>query len=105
DSGRNEAFFSLCATVPGGGTWHKICFGELVARMQTGAMRSLVALGLLSLGCGSLDPALAPQPKDLRINEVVSNNEGVWIDERGEADDYVELYNASDHDVRLSDYV
>jgi hypothetical protein len=73
--------------------------------MQTGAWRSFLAAAAVTLGCGSLDPALAPQPKDLRINEVVSNNEGVVIDELGEADDYVELYNASDHTVRLSDYV
>jgi hypothetical protein len=58
----------------------------------------------LSIGCGELDPALVPQPLDLRINEVVSKNEGVFIDERGEADDYVELYNASDHAISLADY-
>ncbi|HEX5100209.1 MAG TPA: lamin tail domain-containing protein, partial [Polyangiaceae bacterium] len=58
-----------------------------------------------ALGCGSVDPAQAPQPKDLRINEVVSNNEGVYVDERGEADDYVELINVSDHTLRLSEYV
>jgi hypothetical protein len=57
------------------------------------------------VGCGSFDPSRAPQPLDLRINEVVSNNEGVWVDEQGEADDYVELYNASDHVVHLSEYV
>jgi hypothetical protein len=59
----------------------------------------------LLLACGSIDPAQAPQPHDLRINEVVSNNEGVYVDELGEADDYVELMNTSSHTVRLSDYV
>jgi hypothetical protein len=63
-----------------------------------------LSLLALCLGCGELDPALAPQPLDLRINEVVSDNEGVFIDELGEADDYVELYNASDHAIVLSDY-
>ena len=45
------------------------------------------------------DPTPKPEPTpplvDLRINEVVSNNEGVWVDEVGETDDYIELYNAS----------
>ena len=52
-------------------------------------------------------PVEKPPPKkpvDLRINEVVSNNEGVWIDEAGETDDYVELFNASDHALALGDY-
>src|SRR4051794_19813774 len=60
---------------------------------------------LACVGCGSFDPSPAPQPLELRINEVVSNNEGVWVDEQGEADDYVELYNASDHVLHLSEYV
>ena len=55
------------------------------------------------LACGSLDPE-ALGPKELRINEAVSDNEGVWLDERGETDDYVELYNASDRTLALSDY-
>src|SRR5690348_14306116 len=66
--------------------------------------RRLVVLFALTAACGKLDPALLPQAADLRINEVVSNNEGVFVDERGEADDYVELYNASDHALTLSDY-
>ena len=65
---------------------------------------SFVLVGL-ALGCGSLDPEALPQPRELRINEVVSDNEGVFIDELGETDDYVELYNASDRTLRLSDYV
>jgi hypothetical protein len=69
------------------------------------AMRSvLVSASIFWLaGCGSLDPD-ALGPKELRINEVVSDNEGVWLDERGETDDYVELYNASDRTLALSDY-
>jgi hypothetical protein len=65
---------------------------------------TFVAAGL-ALGCGSLDPEALPQARELRINEVVSDNEGVFIDELGETDDYVELYNASDRTLRLSDYV
>ena len=65
----------------------------------------LVAPSLaLFVGCGSLDPEALPYPAELRINEVVSKNEGVWIDEAGETDDYVELFNASDHTLDLSNY-
>ena len=38
----------------------------------------------------------------LRINEVASDNDGVEIDELGETDDYVELYNDSDHALDLA---
>lgn len=64
-----------------------------------------VAAAGFALGCGSLDPEALPQPRELRINEVVSDNEGVFIDELGETDDYVELYNASDRPLWLPDYV
>jgi hypothetical protein len=59
----------------------------------------------LALGCGSLDPEALPYPSELRINEVVSDNEGVWLDEAGETEDYVELFNASARTLRLSDYL
>jgi hypothetical protein len=35
----------------------------------------------------------------------MSQNEGVWIDEAGEADDWLELVNRSDHSVSLADCV
>jgi hypothetical protein len=44
-------------------------------------------------------------PVDLRINEVVSQNEGVWVDDVGETDDYIELINASSETRDLSQYV
>ncbi|MBN1607193.1 MAG: lamin tail domain-containing protein [Polyangiaceae bacterium] len=62
-------------------------------------------LALPLLACG--EPSRqAPDafPRDLRFNEIVSDNEGVWVDELGETDDYVELYNASDHSLELGDY-
>jgi hypothetical protein len=41
---------------------------------------------------------------DLVINEVMSQNEGAWIDENGEADDWLELVNRSDRMLDLSNY-
>jgi hypothetical protein len=38
----------------------------------------------------------------LRVNEVVSDNDGVEIDELGETDDYVELYNAGKKPLELA---
>lgn len=75
--------------MPWHGTWHKICFVEVqVTPIHASVRWLLVAFASsLTLGCGSLDPAREPQPNDLRINEVVSNNEGVYVDELGEADD------------------
>jgi pyruvate phosphate dikinase-like enzyme/lamin tail-like protein len=41
---------------------------------------------------------------DLVINEVMSQNEGAWIDEQGEADDWLELVNRSGRTLALADY-
>jgi hypothetical protein len=41
----------------------------------------------------------------VRLNEVVSNNEGVFVDERGETDDYIEIYNAGSDTIQLGGYV
>lgn len=76
---------------------------EPVARLWYGFFG--VTLAVTAGACGSYDPDAVRLKADLRINEVVSDNEGVWIDERGETDDYVELYNASPRTVRLSDYL
>lgn len=66
-----------------------------------------VALGLLCLsvsvvGCGhrGLPPLGA-----LRINEVMSANDGANVDETGETDDWIELRNASDQAITLEDFV
>ncbi len=58
---------------------------------------------LLALGCGS-EAALQDSPRTLRINEVVSNNEGAWLDELGEADDYVEVINIGTEPVDLAHF-
>jgi hypothetical protein len=64
-----------------------------------------VAFAASAGACGSYDPDAVRLKPELRINEVVADNEGVWIDELGETDDYVELYNGSPRTLRLSDYL
>lgn len=56
------------------------------------------------MACGEAQPGTPPATLGLRINEVVSDNEGVFIDEVGEADDYVELVNAGAEPVELGEY-
>jgi len=52
------------------------------------------------LGCGSSKPL----PAELKFNEIVSNNAGVWVDEVGETDDYIELVNIAAEPLQLSRY-
>jgi len=40
----------------------------------------------------------------LRINEVMTKNDGAWVDEQGETDDFVELINGGDDAVSLAAY-
>ena len=49
---------------------------------------------------GTIDQTL----RELVINEVMSQNEGAWIDENGEADDWIEILNRSDAAVDLAGY-
>ncbi len=67
-------------------------------------MLGLPTVGLTAVACGEGRPGTdAPSlPLELRINEVVSQNEGVWVDELGHADDYIEVYNASRQPLDLS---
>ena len=77
--------------------------------------RSLLVLVLATLpwGCGDRD--LGPQfvecpgsdgvcPDPLRINELMANNEGAWIDELGETDDWLELVNTGRAPLSLAGY-
>jgi hypothetical protein len=41
---------------------------------------------------------------ELRINEVMTGNDGAWVDEAGETDDFIELYNAGDSDLHLDHF-
>lgn len=60
------------------------------------------ALPLVS--CKANDPPAFSADAPLLINEIVANNEGVWVDEAGEADDFIELLNQSDAPLRLSEF-
>ncbi|KYF91773.1 hypothetical protein BE20_13770 [Sorangium cellulosum] len=47
----------------------------------------------------------APAPSgDLRINEVMTGNDGAWVDEIGETDDFIELVNIGDRALDLGEY-
>ncbi len=41
---------------------------------------------------------------DVTINEVVSNNEGVFVDQTGSADDWIEIVNNSDEPLALREF-
>src|SRR5882724_6382807 len=56
----------------------------------------------------SFAPAHATSGADthgLRINEVMTSNDGAWVDEAGQTDDFIELVNTSDSAISLSDYL
>ena len=57
-------------------------------------------------GTPSCQAALGPcEGSDcLRLNEAVSKNSGIWIDEALQTDDFVELVNIGDTAVELGDY-
>lgn len=38
------------------------------------------------------------------INEVMSSNKGIYVDERGNDSDWVELYNTTDHDIGMQGF-
>lgn len=51
------------------------------------------------------DSTVTPEPSTaLVINEVMTDNAGAWIDERGETEDWLELVNRSRESVRLRDF-
>ncbi len=76
------------------------------SRCRTRAIERLTTLSTalcLGFGCGGGGAGTA-LPLEIRINEVVSNNEGVWVDEAGQTDDYVELVNPSAMRRNLGQY-
>jgi hypothetical protein len=81
-----------------------------------------LALALINGACSGKSKQVTPPPKPLacsfslvgatkatdthalRINEVMTGNDGAWVDEQAETDDFIELYNTSDEPVQLADY-
>src|SRR3954470_10162750 len=62
--------------------------------------RALLCLALAACG-GAAAP---PGPTHLRINELVPDNDGTLVDEDGQADDWLELYNPGPEPVELSSF-
>jgi hypothetical protein len=72
-----------------------------------------LALGL-ALACGTAQPAGGAKPdggvmpgpsaRALLINEVMPENGGAWLDEKGETDDWIELVNRSAGPVAPADF-
>lgn len=55
-------------------------------------------------GYGLLRPRAPAAERTLRVNEVMTGNDGAWVDEQGETDDFIELINTGDETLLLSDY-
>ncbi len=55
-------------------------------------------------GYGLARPKAPSAARTLRVNEVMTGNDGAWVDEQGETDDFVELVNIGDRTISLSDY-
>ena len=82
----------------------------------------VLALALVSSACsheaGTVTPGEPPRAcsfsladklddagaHPLRINEVMTGNDGAWVDEHGQTDDFIELVNTGPKSIMLSDY-
>lgn len=86
-------------------------------------LRYSVGLALLLAACGGKHVEQQPPPPvvegcgfslaeyergdeahALRVNEVMSANDGAWVDEAGETDDFIELINTGKRALSLADY-
>ncbi len=47
-------------------------------------------------------PDMGPPPSPIVISEVMAKNDGAWVDEVGETDDWIEIHNRSDEGVSLA---
>lgn len=78
---------------------------------QLALVLAWIALSTASVGCSSkqgnhghpIDAGLC-QSTGLRINEAVSDNDGINVDEVGETDDWIELINDSDAPLELANF-
>ena len=60
-----------------------------------------IAALILATGCGGFH---TPGPSTLRLTEVMASNDGAYLDEEGEAEDFVELLNTGSDVIDLSDF-
>ena len=90
----------------------KVCTRMWIAvvRSPAGALLALlIPLTLLVNACGD-SVAARPAPDGggetatLRLNEIMSNDDGTAIDEEGEVGDWIELVNAGTESVELADF-
>jgi hypothetical protein len=72
------------------------------SRERTGALR-VMSLGALSLALAACDGS-ERYGHELRISELMADNEGAAVDELGEVDDWIELYNAGARTLALGEY-
>jgi hypothetical protein len=71
--------------------------------LRTTALTILFVTVITACSSESETP-VTPSSTGLIINEIVSNNEGVNIDEEGQTEDWIELVNASDTAIRLDSF-
>ncbi len=69
---------------------------------------ALFTAGLVMTGCAKWPEECGQRgaecPGPVRINELMADNEGAWVDELGESDDWLELINTSEVTVDLGKY-
>ncbi len=77
---------------------------DAVARADGAAMDAAVDATVSDAAVDGAAPDAALPGVGLIINELMPSNDGAWIDEAGEIDDWVELYNGGPDPVNLMDY-
>ena len=63
--------------------------------------RAALTLVVTATGCGGFHN---PGPSTLRMSEVMASNDGAYLDEQGEAEDFVGVVNMGDEPIDLSDF-
>ncbi len=87
------------------GRRHPDCFMEALMSSRRAPFSIALLASALAVGCGEQDPGnVTPPPFGLVVSEIVASNDGVYLDEESEADDFVELANLGGTPVVLSSY-
>jgi hypothetical protein len=89
-------------------------------QLMRGVRASVAVVALLTSACsgGNIETVYSevrcsfiPQPgepferaAELRINEVMTGNDGAWVDELGETDDFIELVNVGESNAALKHF-